>query len=127
MKHYKSLNQQLKILRPRGLVILTNGFFNYYNVINGCKDLFLEKGADDIPLVPEKYLLNTHSNELQSLFLFDRTPRILFLKYILIFENSFKTVLSHEFPENIQNQIHIWKYKITTIIVQKKYYNKYPS
>ena len=24
------------------------------------------------------------------------------------------------FPKNIQNQIHIWKYKITTIIVQKK-------
>lgn len=92
---------------------------NYYNVINGYKDLFLEKGADDTPLIPERYLPNTHSNELQSLFLFDRDLRILFLKYILIFENSFKTVLSHEFPKNIQNQIHIWKYKITTIIVQK--------
>lgn len=36
---------------------------------------------------------------MQSLFLFDRELRILFLKYILIFENSFKTVLSHEFSK----------------------------
>lgn len=36
---------------------------------------------------------------MQSLFLFDRDLRILFLKYILIFENSFKTVLSHKFSK----------------------------
>lgn len=77
---------------------------NYYNVINGYKDLFLEKGADDLPLIPERYLPNTHFNELQSLFLFNRDLRILFLKYILIFENSFKIVLSHEFSKKYQKQ-----------------------
>ncbi|WP_306489228.1 Abi family protein [Anaerococcus octavius] len=106
MKEYKTYNQQLKILRERGLSVPTNGkpkrFLeqeNYYNVINGYKDLFLQKDFNDQPLVPEKYLKGTHFDELKSLFLFDRELRNLFLKYILIFENSFKTVLSHEFSK----------------------------
>jgi len=88
LKEHKTFNQQLTILRNRGVVVPTNGkpkrFLeqeNYYNVINGCKDLFLEKGADNPALIPERYLPNTHFNELQSLFLFDRDLRILFLKY----------------------------------------------
>lgn len=92
---------------------------NYYNVINGYKDLFLEKGADDLPLIPERYLPNTHFNELQSLFLFDRDLRILFLKYILILKIHLRQYYHMSFLKNIKNKIHIWKYKITTIIVQK--------
>lgn len=106
MKEYKTYNQQLKILRERGLSVPTDGkpkrFLeqeNYYNVINGYKDLFLQKDSNNEPLVPEQYIQNTHFNELKALFLFDRELRILFLKYILIFENSFKTVLSHEFSK----------------------------
>ena len=104
MKEYKTFNQQLKILRSRGLEVPTDGHpkrfleeENYYNVINGYKDLFLERGDDNKPVVPERYRQGTHFDELKSLFLFDRELRFLFLKYILIFENSFKTVISHEF------------------------------
>ena len=50
MKEYKTFNQQLTILRNRGLIVPTDGkpkrFLeqeNYYNVINGYKDLFLLK------------------------------------------------------------------------------------
>lgn len=107
MKEYKTFNQQLVILRKRGLIVPKDGcpkrFLeqeNYYNVINGYKDLFLQKDSDGNILKPEQYLQNTHFNELKSLFLFDRELRILFLKYILIFENSFKTVISHEFSSN---------------------------
>jgi abortive infection bacteriophage resistance protein len=70
---------------------------NYYNVINGYKDLFLLKDTHGKPVEPETYLSNAHFNELKTLFLFDRELRFLFLKYLLIFENSFKTVISHEF------------------------------
>lgn len=107
MKEYKTFNQQLKILRQRGLQVPTDGkpkkFLeqeNYYNVINGYKDLFLQKDENGNPITPERYLDDTHFDELKFLFLFDRQLRILFLKYILIFENSFKTVLSHEFSRN---------------------------
>lgn len=104
MKEYKTFNQQLTILRNRGMIVPTDGrpkrFLeqeNYYNVINGYKDLFLRKDEQGNVIVPEQYLPNTHFNELKALFLFDRELRFLFLKYLLIFENSFKTVIAHEF------------------------------
>ncbi len=106
MKEYKTFNQQLIILRQRGMIVPKDGtpkrFLeqeNYYNVINGYKDLFLKKDSNGVPLDPEEYLPNTHFKELKALFLFDRELRFLFLKYILIFENSFKTVFSHEFSK----------------------------
>ena len=50
MKEYKTFNQQLSILRSKGMIVPTDGrpkrFLeqeNYYNVINGYKDLFLCK------------------------------------------------------------------------------------
>lgn len=108
MKDYKTFNQQLGILRKRGLIVPKDGspkrFLeqeNYYNVINGYKDLFLQKDSFGNLLIPEQYLPNAHFDELKALFLFDRELRIVFLKYILIFENSFKTVLSHEFSKKI--------------------------
>lgn len=101
MKDYKTVNQQLKILRLRGLIVPRDGspkrFLeqeNYYNVINGYKDLFLDKTYEE-----ETYIQGAHFNELKSLFMFDRELRITFLKYILILENSFKTVLAHEFTK----------------------------
>lgn len=104
MKEYKTFNQQLVILRSRGLEVPTNGqpkrFLeqeNYYSVINGYKDLFLERDSHNNMIVPEQYRKGTHFNELKSLFLFDRALKFLFLKYVLLLENSFKTVISHEF------------------------------
>lgn len=109
MKEFKTYNQQLTILRSRGMVVPTDGapkrFLeqeNYYNVINGYKELFLCKDEQGNDIVPERYLPHTHFNELKALFLFDRELRFLFLKYLLIFENSFKTVISHEFTQKYQ-------------------------
>lgn len=104
MKEYKTFNQQMIILRSRGMTVPSDGkpkrFLeqeNYYNVINGYKDLFLKRDANNRPLIPVEYKEGTHFNELKSLFLLDRELRILFLKYLLIFENSIKTTISHEF------------------------------
>lgn len=106
MKEHKTFNQQLTILRNRGVVVPTNGkpkrFLeqeNYYNVINGYKDLFLVKGSNNQPVEPEIYQKGTHFNELKALFLFDRELRILLLKYLLIFENSIKTTVAYEFSK----------------------------
>ncbi len=106
MKEHKTFNQQLTILRNRGVVVPTNGkpkrFLeqeNYYNVINGYKDLFLVKGSNNLPVEPELYQEGTHFNELKALFLFDRELRILLLKYLLIFENSIKTTVAYEFSK----------------------------
>ena len=72
---------------------------NYYNVINGYKDLFLVKDSNNLPVEPELYQEDTHFNELKALFLFDRELRILLLKYLLIFENSIKTTIAYEFSK----------------------------
>ena len=106
MKEHKTFNQQLTILRNRGVVVPTNGkpkrFLeqeNYYNVVNGYKDLFLIKDSNNLPVEPELYQEGTHFNELKALFLFDRELRILLLKYLLIFENSIKTTVAYEFSK----------------------------
>lgn len=110
MKEFKTYNQQLIILRNRGMNVPTDGkpkrFLeqeNYYNVINGYKDLFLQKDGAGNPLSPEIYLPGTHFNELKALFLFDRELRNLFLRYILKFESLFKTTYAYEFSKQYRN------------------------
>ncbi|MBF0847882.1 Abi family protein, partial [Streptococcus danieliae] len=51
MKKHKTFNRQLGILRERGMTVPTSSkkFLveeNYYNVINGYKDLFLKVDQD---------------------------------------------------------------------------------
>ena len=128
MKEYKTFNQQLTILRNRGLIVPTDGkpkrFLeqeNYYNVINGYKDLFLLKDTHGKPVEPETYLSNAHFNELKTLFLFDRELRFLFLKYLLIFEIRLKRLFHMNFQENIQKLIHIWILRIIEKTIRKAY------
>ena len=63
------------------------------------KDLFLDSSY--VPTNPndpeEKYKVGTNFSELYSMFLFDRKLREIFLKYFLIVENHFKTLVSYEF------------------------------
>ena len=63
MKPFKSHNQQLKVLRQRGMIVpsrakrdLENE--NYYNVINGYKELFLQVNKDGKFVSPEVYKLS---------------------------------------------------------------------
>ncbi|OQB24764.1 MAG: Abi-like protein [Firmicutes bacterium ADurb.Bin182] len=105
-KVFKTYRQLITILRRRGLKIKTGSggsrairIFekeNFYNVINGYKDLFIDitSSAED-----EKYKPNTDFNEVFALYSFDREIRIIFLKYLLQIENEFKSVLSHHFSE----------------------------
>lgn len=111
MKEFKTFNQQLTILRKRGMIVPQDGrpkrFLeqeNYYNVINGYKELFLKKDSNGVLVDPEEYNTGTHFNELKALFLFDRELRTLFLKYILIFENSLKTTISYEFSKKYRSK-----------------------
>ncbi|MFB4474966.1 Abi family protein [Oceanobacillus caeni] len=75
---------------------------NYYNVINGYKDLFLVKNKNGQVVSPETYIQNTTLEEIYSLFTFDRELRNLYLKYLLIFENSMKSKISYRFSEKFK-------------------------
>lgn len=104
-KSYKSYQQQLNILRSRGMVIGkgTQGSRtmrilereNYYNIINGYKELFLASKATDA--TDELYKTGTTFDEVYALYNFDREIRNIYLKYLLKLENTFKTVIAHEF------------------------------
>ena len=100
-KPFKTYNQQLKILRNRNLTIsdgsraisvLTRD--NYYNVINGYKDIFLEISGSN-----EKYYDNTTFEHINALSIFDKKIRHLFLYYILTFENLIKSKISYYHTE----------------------------
>lgn len=101
-KIYKTHKSQLKILRSRGMSI-SNGSQgskvmrilereNYYSVINGYKEPFIQQGV-----TPESYIKGTKFDELYSVFCFDRNVRSIYLKYILKAEHQIKTVIAHEF------------------------------
>lgn len=104
-KSYKSHRQQLNILRSRGMVIdnACQGSRvmrilereNYYNIINGYKELFLASKAT--PVADEVYKTGTTFDEVYALYNFDRELRNIYLKYLLKLENTFKTVIAHEF------------------------------
>jgi len=103
-KIFKTHRQQLKILRSRGLTINKSSQGsktirilereNYYSVINGYKEPFIDGSS-----ATEKYVNNTKFDELYSLFNFDRSIRIIYLKYILKAEHQLKSVIAHKFSK----------------------------
>lgn len=98
-KSYKSYRQQLNILRSRGMVIGKGSQGsrvmhilereNYYNIINGYKELFLAAKTTDTS--DEIYKTGTTFDEVYALYNFDRELRNIYLKYLLKLENTFKT------------------------------------
>ncbi len=104
-KSYKSYQEQLNILQSRGMVIgegkQTSRAMNilerenYYNVINGYKELFLATKAVDS--TDEVYKTGTTFDEIYALYDFDRELRNIYIKYLFKVENTFKTIISHEF------------------------------
>lgn len=97
--------QQINILRSRGMTIEKDSQGsrvmhilereNYYNVINGYKELFLASKAT--ATADEVYKAGTAFDEAYALYNFDRELRNIYLKYLLKLENTFKTVIAHKF------------------------------
>lgn len=106
-KTYKSYLQQVEILRSRGMIIQKGSQSsrvmrileseNYYNVINGYKELFIDTPATDT--TDEIYKSGTSFDEVYALYLFDRELRNIHLKQLLKIENRLKAVIAHEFSK----------------------------
>lgn len=104
-KEYKTYRQLVAKLRSRGMVIEKGSQGsrvmrilekeNYYNVINGYKELFLSATAT--ATTDEVYKTGTTFDEIYALYKFDREIRHIYLRYLLQIENTLKTVISHEF------------------------------
>lgn len=95
-KIFKSLEEQISILRDKGLVIDNEDFAkevllreNYF-FLNGYRHVFM-KSQDR-----SRYIEGTRFEEVYSLFLFDRRLRNILFKNILIIENNVKSIISYQ-------------------------------
>ena len=95
-KIFKTLDEQIDILKGKGLVINDEAkarnilLRENYFFISGYRHLFMEKGTKD------KFLDGTTFEELYATFLFDRAIRNTFFKNILIVENNIKSITSYQ-------------------------------
>ncbi|MEG0994407.1 MAG: Abi family protein [Bacilli bacterium] len=95
-KNFKTLDEQIAILRAKGLIITDEAYAkkillreNYF-FLNGYRHLFLKSESNRI------YIEGTTFEELYSLFLFDRNFRNIIFKNLLIIENNLKSIISYQ-------------------------------
>ena len=94
-KEFKTLEQQIEVLRENGLVIndidraeellLRENYF----FINGYRHIFLKSNKD------KTFIAGTTFEELYAVFQFDRNFRNIIFKNLLIVENNLKSILSY--------------------------------
>jgi len=95
-KVFKTVDEQLEIMRYRGLIIddeisakdilLRENYF----FLSGYRHLFMQNGKD------QRYIEGTMFRELYSLFRFDRNFRNIMFKNLLIVENNIKSIFSYQ-------------------------------
>ena len=126
-KDFKTIKEQIEILKVRGVIInderakeiLTEN--NYYYLINGYKDLFVDNRSET-----EKYKENVSLEEIYALYKFDSELRINLLRYILIIERRLDTYVAYEFSKTYGNKEYLIEsnfdnnknnnYKVTNLI-----------
>ncbi|MDH7882911.1 Abi family protein [Bifidobacterium catenulatum subsp. kashiwanohense] len=100
-KPYRSVNEQLRILRSRGMAVDAGAGHvlrreGYYPIVNGYKDLFLDRKAC-LTAGDDRYGTGARFDDLYALFLFDRELRELLFSSITRAEAALKAVCAHEF------------------------------
>ena len=102
VREYKTFEQQIEILKNRNLIINDESMakeilttHNYYNVVNGYKELFCCRDENN----NEKFINGTTFDELYALYCFDRELRSIIFKYTLQIENTLRTLISYVFSK----------------------------
>ena len=95
-KKFKTIDEQLDILKDKGLIIEDNEFTketllreNYFFIM-GYRHLFMKS------LKENKFIPGTTFNELYALFEFDRAFRNIIFKNVLVIENQLKSIISYQ-------------------------------
>jgi Abortive infection bacteriophage resistance protein len=95
-KVFKTINEQLDILKEKGLIINDYDkskdilFRENYFFISGYRHMFMKKGKENV------FIQGTTFEELYSVFSFDRILRNIMFKNILIVENNIKSIISYK-------------------------------
>ena len=100
LKPHKSIDEQILILKNRGMVILDEKLagttlekVGYYNLINGFKGPFVDKEST----LREKFIEGTKFEYLVDLYTFDTDLKASILIKILTIEKMLKSIISYEF------------------------------
>lgn len=106
-KPFKTHNQQMKILRKRGLTVKSNDKraleeHGYYSIVNGYKQLFLQKNSSGKPITPEQYIENASFKEIKSLYDFDKNLRRILYTPLMEYESNLKSEISYRFSKEHQ-------------------------
>ena len=95
-KEFKKLDEQVEILKNKGLTVSNPEYAkevllreNYF-FLNGYRHLFMKSATN------KTYIEGTTFEELYSLFLFDRAFRNILFKNILTIENNVKSIMSYQ-------------------------------
>ncbi len=95
-KQFKSLDEQIEILKNKGLIITDEKlakevlFRENYFFLSGYRHVFMKSNRD------RTFLAGTTFEELYSLFLFDRNFRYILFKNLLVVENNMKSMISYQ-------------------------------
>jgi len=95
-KTFKNLDEQIEILRSKGLVINDVDkakevlFRENYFFVSGYRGLFMKNFSDRV------FIKGTTFEEMYAMFLFDRNIRNIMFKNILIIENNIKSIISYQ-------------------------------
>lgn len=103
MKKFKSLDEQIEILKQRGMIITNEERAkkyllsqNYYNLINGYAKFFPREG--------ENYTARTNFDEITSLYVFEREFKQVLLLSILEAETHLRAIFAHRFSEMFKDE-----------------------
>lgn len=100
-KVFRNYDEQIEILRKKGLKISKSPANlrllqrnNYYNIINGYKELFIDTSNDN-----ETFKKGTDFKEIVALADFDKKLRKIFFEKLLYLETAIKSIISYEFSK----------------------------
>ncbi|MCI9279942.1 MAG: Abi family protein [Bacilli bacterium] len=100
MKEFKTINEQIDLLKNRGLQfndeVLANKLLlnnNYYNIINGYKEPFITAGTKD------NFINQATFEEIFALYDFDKSIKDILLEHILKVENNLRSLIAYYFSK----------------------------
>ena len=110
MKEFATHTEQLEILEERGLKVMDKAAAkrilsreNYYALIDGYKEPFLEHDELLNPYGFEHYQKGTEFSHIYALHSFDRKLRLLLLNELLKFEKNIKSKVAYRFSEKFRD------------------------
>ncbi|PSL41508.1 abortive infection bacteriophage resistance protein [Planomicrobium soli] len=111
MKVFASHDEQIALLEKRGMAVPDKAAAkrilsreNYYALIDGYKEPFLERDERNNPYGLEQYRAGTEFGHIYALYRFDRELRMLLLNELLKFEKNIKSKIAYRFSEKFKEK-----------------------